>query len=183
MLSENGPPLYHHQGLELSLIYGVLLQIYPKICMSSPNLHELVSGKNAGKKQVAIIWNDRCQLSFDDLNHLCTIAPILGYANFMKPFKLHTDACRSGLEAVLYQIYYYGTNAINTYASRGLPKADTHYPAHKLKFLTLKWAMVKKFLEYLYASTFDVYTNKNSLLCILMMDAMQSMLGGYPCQL
>ena len=47
------------------------------------------------------------------------------------------------------------------YASRSLSKAESHYPAHKLEFLTLKWAMVEKFHEYLYGSTFDVHTNNN----------------------
>ena len=52
-------------------------------------LHELTSGEKAGKKKVAITWNDRCQQSSDDLKHLCTMAPILAYTNFMEPSKLH----------------------------------------------------------------------------------------------
>ena len=119
-------------------------------------LHELTSGENAGKKKAAITWNDRCQQSFDDLKCLCTMAPILVYANFMKPYKLYTVACRSGLEAVLYQTCDDGTDAVIPYASRSLTKADTHYPTHKLEFLTLTWSMVEKFHEYLYGSTFDV---------------------------
>ena len=66
-------------------------------------LHELTSGKNADKKKDAIKWDSRCEKAFDDLKALCTMAPILAYANFAKPFKLHTDACGTGLEAVLYQ--------------------------------------------------------------------------------
>ena len=38
-----------------------------------------------------------CQQSFADLKHLCTTAPILAYTDFTTPFKLHTDACGSGL--------------------------------------------------------------------------------------
>ena len=87
----------------------------------------------------------------------------------MKPFKLHTNACGSGLGAVLYQTYDDGTNAIIAYANRSLVNAETHYPTHKVEFLALKWAVVKKFHEYLYGSTFDVYTNNNPLMDILMM--------------
>ena len=53
------------------------------------------------------------------------------------------------------------------YASRSLNKAESHYPAHKLEFLALKWAVVEKFHEYLYGSTFNVYTNNNLITYVL----------------
>ena len=53
------------------------------------------------------------------------------------------------------------------YASRSLNKAESHYPAYKLELLTLKRAVVEKFHEYLYGSTFDVYTNNNLLTYVL----------------
>ena len=53
------------------------------------------------------------------------------------------------------------------YASRSLNKAECHYPAHKLEFLALKWAVVEKFHEYLYGPTFDVYTDNNLLTYVL----------------
>ena len=53
------------------------------------------------------------------------------------------------------------------YASRSLNKAESHYPAHKLEFLVLKWAVVEKFHEYLYGSTFDIYTDNNLLTYVL----------------
>ena len=66
-------------------------------------LHKLTSGKNVGKKKAAIKWDSRCQQGFDGLKKLCTMAPILAYTDFTKPFKLHTDACGTGLGAVIYQ--------------------------------------------------------------------------------
>ena len=115
----------------------------------------------------AIKWDSRCQQAFDDLMRLCTTAPILAYADFTKPFKLHTDACGSGLGAVLYWTYKDGTDAVIAYASRSLSKAESHYPAHKLEFLTLNWAVVKKFHEYMYGSTFNIYTDNNPLTYVL----------------
>ena len=130
-------------------------------------LHELTLSENAGKKKTAIQWNSKCQQTFDDLKRLCTAAPILAYADFTQPFKLLTDACGSGLGAVLYQTCEDGTDAVIAYASWSLSKAESHYPAHKLEFLTLKWAVVKKFHEYLYGLTFDVYTDNNLLTYVL----------------
>ena len=54
-------------------------------------LYKLISGENASKKQKSVKWDPECQEAFDKLKELCTTTPILAYANFGKPFKLHTD--------------------------------------------------------------------------------------------
>ena len=76
--------------------------------------------------------------------------------DFTQPFKLHTDACGSGVGAALYQTHEDGTDTVITYASKSLCKAESHYPAHKLEFLALKWMVVEKFHEYLYWSTTEL---------------------------
>ena len=43
-----------------------------------------------------------------------------------------------------------------------------NYPAHKLEFLALKWAITDQFHEYLYGGEFEVYTDNNPLTYILM---------------
>ena len=146
---------------------GYYCRFIPKFTQVAHPLHKLTSGENVGKKKAAIKWDSRCQQAFDDLKTLCTTAPILMYANISKPFKLHTDACGTGLRDVLYQTWEDGTEAVIAYASRSLNKAESHYPVHKLEFLTLKWAVVKKFHKYLYGLTFDVYTDNNPLTYIL----------------
>ena len=118
-------------------------------------------------KKAAIKWDSRCQQAFDDLKKLCTMAPILAYADFSKPFKLHTDACGMDLGAVLYQIREECTKAVIAYTSRSLSKAESHYPAHKLEFLTLKWAVVERFHKYLYGLTFNVHMDNNPLTYML----------------
>ena len=130
-------------------------------------LLELNLGENAGKNKSAIQWNSKCQQAFDDLKKLCTTMPILAYMDFSRPFMLHIDGCGSGLGAILYQTHNDGTDAVIAYASRSLSQAESHYPAHKLEFLAPKWAVVKKFHEYLYGLTFDVYTDNNPLTYVL----------------
>ena len=148
---------------------GYYCRFIPKFMQVAHPLHELTLGENAGKKKAAIKWDSRCQQAFDDLKTLCTMAPILVYADFTKPFKLHTDACGTGLGAVLYQTQEDGIKAVIAYASMILNKDESHYPAHKLEFLVLKLAVVKKFHEYLFGSTFDVYTDNNPLTYVLTM--------------
>ena len=58
---------------------------------------------------------------------------------------------------------------IIAYVSKSFTKAESHYPAHKLEFLILKWAVVKKFDKYLYGLTFDVYTDNNPTTYVLTM--------------
>ena len=130
-------------------------------------LHELTSSENAGKKKAAIWLNDRWKQAFDDMKRLCTTSPILAYIDFTQPFKLYTDACGSGMGAVLYQTCEDSTDAVIAYASMSLAKAKSHYPMHKLEFLALKWAVIKKFHNYLYGLTFDVYTDNIPLTYIL----------------
>ena len=98
-------------------------------------MQELISGEDAGKKKAPNVWDNRCQQAFDELKCLCTTAPILPYADFTSPCNMHTNACGSGLEAIIYQTYNDGMDAIILYASRNLTKAGTPY-------LTLSWAVV-----------------------------------------
>ena len=86
---------------------------------------------------MAITLNDRCQQYFNDLKCLCTTAPILAYANLTRPLNYILMLVDVVWGAVLYQIHDNGIDAIIAYASRSLTKAETHYPAHKLEFLTL----------------------------------------------
>ena len=111
---------------------------------------------------MAIVWNDRCQWSFENLKCLCTMVPILAYANFTRPFKLHTDTCGSAMEAVLYQTHDDGMDAVIACASRSLTKAESHYHAHKLGFLTLKRAgQSRNFMNTFTGQLSDVYTDNN----------------------
>ena len=146
---------------------GYYCWFIPKFAQVARPLYELTLGENAGKKKAVIQWNSKWQQAFDDLKRLCTTVPIIAYAAFSQPFKLHTDACGSGLGAILYQTHENGTDAVIAYANRSLGKAEFHYPAYKLEFCALKWAVVKKFHKYLYRLTFDMYTDNNPLTYVL----------------
>ena len=88
------------------------------------SLYKLFSGENASRKWNSIKWDSEYQHAFDNLKELCTTTPILAYADFAKPFKLHTDASVLGLGAVLYQVHD-GVEKVISYASRSLTKSET----------------------------------------------------------
>ena len=61
------------------------------------------TGRNTLKnKPVPWKWTETEQRAFECIKEKLTTPPILGYADYRKPFILHTDASSKGLGAVLY---------------------------------------------------------------------------------
>ena len=134
-------------------------------------IREVITGlenqsKRAAKKTY-IQWTDAANAAFEHLKTMCISTPILAYPDYQLSFALHTDSSTDGLGAVLYQKQD-GKMRVIAYASRSVSKAESNYPAHKLEFLALKWAVCEKFHEYLYGSkSFEVFTDNNPLTYVL----------------
>ena len=134
-------------------------------------IREVITGlENQSKrsaKKTYIEWSDAADVAFEHLKAMCVSTPILAYPDYQLPFTLHTDSSTDGLGAVLYQKQD-GKLRVIAYASRSVSKAESNYPAHKLEFLALKWAVCEKFHEYLYGSkSFEVFTANNPLTYVL----------------
>lgn len=132
-------------------------------------LNDLLVGcstKKGTKKKPTFKWEAAQQQAFESIIERLSNPPVLAYANYKLPFKLHTDASGSGLGAVLYQ-HQDDLDRVVAYASRSLKPAERNYPAHKLEFLALKWAITDKFHDYLYGTSFEVVTDNNPLTYIL----------------
>ena len=135
-------------------------------------LHGLLKGESPKRRKSKkqdnsnFTWTNVHQEAFDKLIECITNAPVLTFADFSLPFVVHTDASRDGLGAVLYQERDGKLHPVS-YASRSLNPAEANYPAHKLEFLALKWAVTDKFRDYLYGSKFVVLTDNNPLTYVL----------------
>ena len=136
-------------------------------------LHRLVGELEGGPKKprsrvsakLEGHWSEDCEQAFQTLKNKLITAPVLGYADFKRPFILETDASHQGLGAVLSQEQD-GARRPIAYASRGLKPTErnmSNYSSMKLEFLALKWAVTEKFREYLLGTTFTVYTDNNPL--------------------
>ena len=141
--------------------YQRLIKGYAKVAKP---LNSLVSGYNANRKKVLVEWTDKCQIAFEKLKDLCISTPILAYVDYKKPFQLQTDASDLGLSTVLYQNDDEGHQRFIAYASRSLNHTECNYPAHKLDFLALKWAITDRFHKYLCGGQFDVNMDNNPLM-------------------
>ncbi|CAL9683895.1 unnamed protein product [Knipowitschia caucasica] len=145
-------------------------------------LHELTSGYPPSQKKMKPLirpehyfnpkepfggrWTPACQEAFEQVKSRLTSAQVLAFANPQLPYLLHTDASSIGLGAILYQGQE-GQKRVIAYASRGLSRSESRYPAHKLEFLSLKWAVAEKFNDYLYGTSFTVVTDSNPLTYLL----------------
>ena len=103
-----------HSFLGFTNHYRWFICNYARIARS---LNKLISGDNANHQKKTIDWTEDCQVAFDQLKEKCTQTPILAYANYKKPFVLHTDASEIGLGAVLYQKDDQGVKKVIAYAS------------------------------------------------------------------
>ena len=130
--------------------------------LAGAELKKKKSGKRKLVNKQQWRWKEDEENSFKEIIKKLCEAPVLAYADFTQPFELRTDASGCGIGAVLYQ-QQEGQQRVIAYASRGLTKAEKNYPVHKLEFLALKWAVSKKFHDYLYGAEFIVKTDNNPL--------------------
>ena len=87
--------------------YRRFIKNYAKIAKPLNDLlvgHSTIKDAQGKKKKVAPWqWGSAQQTAFNILKEKLSSPPVLAYADFSKPFVLHTDASIEGLGAVLYQ--------------------------------------------------------------------------------
>ena len=155
--------------LGLCNYYRKFIENYSQKALPLYKLLTGLEGKDQKKRGSShkLNWTDEHMACFELLKVACTSMPVLAYADYTKPFKVHTDAFEIGLGAILYQDQEDGTTRVIAYASRSLSKLEKQYHASKLEFLCLKWAITDHFHEYLYGGSFMVCTDNNPLTYIL----------------
>ena len=131
-------------------------------------LYDLTSGDNKDKKSEHVDLSPEAHEAFDHLKVTCLQVPILAFPDFNKPFLLETHASGRGLGAVLSQKQADGQYHPITYAGHVMNETEQRYDSNKQEFLTLKWAVMEQFHEYLSPygknwNEFVVQTNNNPL--------------------
>jgi len=113
-------------------------------------------------------WTAECDLAVEKIKQSLTDTAILAHPDFKRPFLLSTDASMDGLGAVLSQIPE-GEKKPRpvAFASKTLSRAQSRYPAHRLEFYALKWAVCEKFAHWLKGTKFTVLTDNNPLTYIM----------------
>ncbi len=110
-------------------------------------------------------WTPDCDVAFEELKRTLVDSVVLAHPDFERPFLLCT---LDGLGAVLAQIPDGEDKARPiAFASKALSHSQTKYPAHRLEFLALKWAVCDKFSHWLKGHVFTVWTDNNPLTYIM----------------
>ena len=111
---------------------------------------------NILKKQ-QFIWTTAADQAFQDLKHLMAHTPVLALPNFGDPFVVETDACATGVGAVLMQ---HGRPI--AFLSKALGPQHQQLSIYEKEFLALIMA-VEKWRSYLQRQEFIIQTDYKSL--------------------
>ena len=126
-------------------------------------LNNHLEGDASKLKAHKVVLSQKAKEAFSLLKQALLQAPVLKFADYSKPFVLETDASSEGLGAVLLQEGEDGKLHPIAYGSRSVTKAERNYHLGKAKFLTLKWAIMDHFKEYLIYQPFVVQTDNDPL--------------------
>ena len=144
---------------------GSYRSFIPKFAQVAWPLHELTLGENAGKKKAAIMHGmtgvSGPLMTWSTCTLQCLFLPMLIskdlFSSILTCLWVWLGGCPLPDSWWLYWCHHH-TMLVGVWQRLNLTN-----PAHKLEFLTLKWAVVEKFHKYLYRLTFDVYTDNNPL--------------------
>lgn len=109
------------------------------------------------QKNAKFIWTDSANSAFLQLKHAMCSTPVLALPDFTKTFVLETDACATGIGAVLSQeghpIAFY---------SKALGMANQKLSIYEKEFLAIMMA-IDKWRSYLLRGPFTIKTDHQSL--------------------
>ena len=147
--------------LGLAQYYRKFIENFAKIAAPLYNLttKEETSNKNE------LNWNDECETAYNTLRNYLTRDKILMLPDLKKKFVLETEACNTGVGAVLSQELN-GTFRPIAYFSKPLNKAQRNYSTTEKELLAIVLA-VEHFHQYLYGQEFDVVTDHQPLSWLL----------------
>ncbi|XP_026399605.1 uncharacterized protein LOC113295486 [Papaver somniferum] len=102
-------------------------------------------------------WNISAQVAFEELKKAVTSAPVLVLPDFSKPFEISTDACDTGVEAVLME-----EGRPISYFSKGMGPIFLVMSTYENELMVVVMA-VTKWRSYLLGNKFTIFTDHQSI--------------------
>ena len=166
-IAEYAPPKIYTEIRAFLGLVGHYRHFIKSFAQIAPPLNEHLAGEGASRKSEQVSLSKEALKAFERLKQACMNSPVLAFADYIKDFLLETDASKEGLGAVLSQKQEDGGFHPVAYGSRALSTHEKNYHSTKLEILTLKWAVMEHFKEYLLYQPFLVKTNNNPLMYIM----------------
>nr|CAN62241.1 hypothetical protein VITISV_006053 [Vitis vinifera] len=116
-------------------------------------------------KDAKVVWDERCQKSFDQLKQFLTTAPIVRAPNWQLPFEVMCDVSDFAIGVVLGQRED-GKPYVIYYASKTLNEAQRNYTTTEKELLAMVFAL-DKFRAYLVGSFIIVFIDHSALKYLL----------------
>ena len=153
----NSPPPRNRK--ELRQFLGTcewLREFIPKFSIIALPLTALLSSTRAWR------WTDDSQSAFDELKKIFRKPLKLCRPDPDKHFILQTDACATGMGAVLYQLDDTNKRRIISHASAKFTQTEKRYHSNEQECLAVIWAL-RKFRHYLEDGNFTLRTDNRAL--------------------
>lgn len=112
---------------------------------------------NLLKKGSLFVWNEDHQLAFSSLQQALSSAPVLAVPDFSKPFTVETDACHTGVGAVLLQ-----SGHPLAFVSKPLGPKTQGLSTYEKEYLAILIA-VEQWRCYLQLASFTIFTDLKRL--------------------
>jgi hypothetical protein len=109
------------------------------------------------KKNILFVWTPDHQQAFETLKHALISAPVLALPDFSQPFCIYTDACKTGVGAVLMQ-----NGHPLAFLSKALGIKNQGLSTYEKEYLVIIIA-VTQWRTYLQLAEFHIYTDHQSL--------------------
>ena len=103
------------------------------------------------------LWSEQAQVAFDLLKQAMVSIPVLALPDFSRPFSIETDACDTGVGAVLVQ-----DGHPVAYLSKALGVRNQRLSIYEKEFLAVIMA-IDKWRAYLQRAPFVIITDHKSL--------------------
>ena len=113
------------------------------------------------KKGDKFVWNENCELAFEQLKKALTTSPVLAYPSREDPFILDTDSSNVAVGACLSQLVN-GEERVIAYFSQALSSAEQQYCTTRKELLAVVKA-AKRFRPYLLGRPVRVRTDNSAV--------------------
>jgi hypothetical protein len=111
-----------------------------------------------------LVWNDECELAFEELKQILTSELVLQLPDFNKPFRVYADACQYGVGAALEQPSDVDVKQWKPVAffSKHLSETQQKYSTSERELLAIILAC-EHFKQMLYGVKFQIVTDHSPL--------------------